>query len=71
MIGADWFIVTTHHNYINLYIQGIDGSGRKPAQDIDYMVEKTYHLAPYLDPLGPNSINSQNQIRGLQVGLEK
>ena len=34
-------------------MQGIDGSARKPAlrQDTEYMVEKTYHLATYLDPL--------------------
>ena len=30
--------------------KGIDGSARKPAlgQDTGYMVEKTYHIAPYL-----------------------
>ena len=30
--------------------QGTDGSARKPAlvQDTNYMVEKTYHIAPYL-----------------------
>ena len=30
--------------------QGIDGSARKPTllQDTDYMVEKNYHIAPYL-----------------------
>ena len=34
--------------------QGTDGSARKPAlsQDADYMVEQTYHLAPYLDSFG-------------------
>ena len=38
----------------NALLQGIDGSACKPAhvQDIDYMVEKTYHLATYLDPFG-------------------
>ena len=37
--------------YIYIYLQGIDGSLRKPAlmQDTGYMVEKTYHdTAPYL-----------------------
>ena len=33
-----------------ILIQGIDGSARKPAllQISGYMVEKTYHIAPYL-----------------------
>ena len=35
-------------------IQGINGSVRKPAlvQDTYYMVEKTYHKAPYLGAFG-------------------
>ena len=35
------------------YYKGIDGSARKPVlvQDSEYMVEKTYHIAPYLGPI--------------------
>ena len=35
-------------------LQGIDGSARKPAlvQDTNYMVEKAYHIAPYLVAFG-------------------
>ena len=34
--------------------QGVDGSALKPAlvKDTNYMVEKTYHMAPYLDAFG-------------------
>ena len=34
--------------------QGIDGSARKPTlrQDTGYMVETTYHIAPYLGACG-------------------
>ena len=33
--------------------QGIDGYARKPAlrKDTGYMVEKTYHIPPYLGPV--------------------
>ena len=43
-----------NHQFIS--IQGIDGSARKPAlaQDIYYLFEKTYQIAPYLGPyMGP------------------
>ena len=34
--------------------KGIDGSARKPAlvKDTGYMVEKTYHITPYLGAFG-------------------
>ena len=36
------------------FIQGIDGSARKPAlvQDTECMVDKTYIIAPYLGAFG-------------------
>ena len=39
---------------LNIPIQGIDGSARKPAlvQDTNYMVEKTYQIAQYLGAFG-------------------
>ena len=38
----------TQKNVASSVIQEIDGSARKPAlvHDTDYMLEKTYHLAP-------------------------
>ena len=46
-------------------IQGIDGFACKPAlvQDIDYMVERTYHLKPYMCPFGAY-LMSQWHIEG-------
>ena len=39
--------------YFTYMSQGTDNSASARAvQDTDYMVEKTYHLAPYLDPFG-------------------
>ena len=37
-----------------MYKQGIDGSARKHAlvQDTEYMVEKKYHISPYLGAFG-------------------
>ena len=41
-------------NEITRLLQGIDGSARKPAlvQDTNYMVKKSYHVAPYLGAFG-------------------
>ena len=35
-------------------VQGIDSSARRPVlvPDTNYMVEKTYHIAPYLGAYG-------------------
>ena len=45
-----------HYNQFKIEIaQGkVDGSASKPAlvQDTNYMVEKTYHIAPYLVAFG-------------------
>ena len=40
--------------YFNISQGIVDGSQSKPAlrQDIGYMVEKTYHIAPYLGAFG-------------------
>ena len=45
--------------------QGLDGSARKPAlvQDTDYMVEKPYHIAPYLGDFG-DYLMPQRPING-------
>ena len=39
------------------------------VQDTDYMVEKTYHLAPYLGPIGAY-LKSQWPIQGSKCPLE-
>ena len=49
-------IILDNGDIIMQYKQGVvDGSVSKPAllQNTGYMVEKTYHIAPYLGAFGP------------------
>ena len=53
--GSHWWLLPFCMSIIlKHYWQGMDGSARKPAlkQDTDYIVEKTYHIAPYLGAFG-------------------
>ena len=48
--GVHWRHVLKFTEVAKEFKKGIDGSARKPVlrQDTGYMVEKNYHMAPYL-----------------------